>query len=351
MTHAAPPDPQHPPLTGTGNSNATGTSTGTGTATGTRTATAPSPAHRRETAIEVTGLGKRYGDVTAVDDVSFTIERGEVFALLGPNGAGKSTTIEMLEGFRVPSSGNARVLGTDPAKGNADWRARIGVVSQSTADIERFTCREIVAHFGTLYPIPRDVDEVLEAVGLTEKARTSVRKLSGGQQRRVDVALGIIGRPDVLFLDEPTTGFDPEARRHFWTLIEGLRDEGTTILLTTHYLDEAEQLSDRVGVIAKGRLIDLAPMSSIGGPDARTPRVRWVDARGERHDERTTEPGRLVAQLVAETGGEPEALEIHRPNLEDIYLDLIRGAPGTRATDGAAATTASGTERTERGVA
>ncbi|GGA69687.1 ABC transporter [Pseudoclavibacter endophyticus] len=277
-------------------------------------------------AIVVTGLGKRYGELTAVDDVSFTIARGEVFALLGPNGAGKTTTIELLEGFRVPSSGRVRVLGVDPARGDADWRARIGVVSQSSADIERFTCREILAHFASLYPRPRDVDEVLEAVGLTEKARTSVRKLSGGQQRRLDVALGIVGRPEVLFLDEPTTGFDPEARRQFWRLIERLRDEGTTILLTTHYLDEAEHLSDRVGVIARGRLIDLATVALLGGAEARTPIVRWTAANGERRAQRTETPGTLVASLVTAAGAEPDGLEIHRPTLEDIYLDLIHNA-------------------------
>ncbi|MGO2110517.1 MAG: ABC transporter ATP-binding protein [Pseudoclavibacter sp.] len=292
-------------------------------------------------AIEVRALGKRYGDLAAVDDVTFSIARGEVFALLGPNGAGKSTLIKMLEGFRVPSSGTARVLGVDPARGNAEWRGRIGVVSQSTADIERFTCREIVSHFAGLYANPRDVDDVLESVGLTEKARTSVRKLSGGQQRRVDVALGIIGRPEVLFLDEPTTGFDPVARRQFWTLIERLRDEGTTILLTTHYLDEAEHLSDRVGVIARGSLIDIAPVDELGGPDARTPIVRWTGADGRRLEERTEAPTALVARLAADAGGggsvaEVPGLVVHRPSLEDVYLELIRKADARAGDDGEA---------------
>ena len=289
-------------------------------------ASAPSPAP----AIEVSDLAKHYGATRAVDGVSFTIERGEVFALLGPNGAGKSTTIELLEGFRTPTSGRVRVLGVDPAHGDAAWRARIGVVSQSTSDIERFTCREIVAHFAGLYPAPRDVDEVLEATGLREQAGKHVQRLSGGQKRRVDVALGIIGNPELLFLDEPTTGFDPEARRHFWTLVERLRDEGTTILLTTHYLDEADHLSDRVGVIAAGRLIDVAPVGELGGPEARTPVVRWRDAAGTPHEVRTHEPGALVVRLVADAAaegrGEPADLVIHRPSLEDVYLDLIRDA-------------------------
>ena len=278
---------------------------------------------RTRPAVEVTDLHKHYGQLHAVDGVSFTIERGEILALLGPNGAGKSTTIELLEGFRTPTSGEVRVLGEQPAKADAAWRARVGVVSQTTSDIERFSSREIVRHFASLYPNPRDVEETLEACGLGEKAGVRIRGLSGGQRRRLDVALGIIGRPEVLFLDEPTTGFDPEARQVFWTLIERLREEGTTILLTTHYLEEAERLSDRVGVIAAGKLIALAPVAELGGPGARTPVVRWIDEGGVEHEERTSEPGRLIHDLVERSGGEPHGLVVQRPSLDDIYLGLI----------------------------
>src|SRR3954470_820271 len=219
--------------------------------------------------VSVRDLRKTYGAFTALGGVSFDIERGETFALLGPNGAGKSTTIEILEGYRDRSSGEARVLGVDPAKGGLDWKARLGIVLQSTGESGNVTVREQLTHFARFYPNPRDVDEVISAVGLEDKASSLIRKLSGGQRRRVDVALGIIGRPELLFLDEPTTGFDPEARRQFWTLIRLLKSEGTTILLTTHYLDEAAQLSDRAGVIAGGRLIDIGTIDEIGGADAR----------------------------------------------------------------------------------
>lgn len=278
-----------------------------------------------DTAARVDGLVKRYGELAAVDGVSFDIRRGEIFALLGPNGAGKSTTIEILEGFRTATSGRVEVLGSDPAKGDAAWRARIGVVSQTSPDIERFSVREIVRHFASLYPRHRDVEETIARCGLAEKAGARLSKLSGGQKRRVDVALGIIGCPELLFLDEPTTGFDPAARREFWGLISELRDEGTTILLTTHYLDEAEHLADRVGVIAAGKLLELAPLAELGGPQARTPVVRWRDADGTPREQRTHEPASLVARLVAEAGGhEPDAVTIARPSLEDVYLELIR---------------------------
>jgi len=284
--------------------------------------------------VRVRGLTKTYGARRAVDGIDFDIERGEVFALLGPNGAGKSTTIEILEGYRHRTSGDVSVLGVDPAKGGLDWKARLGLVLQSTAETSGVTVREQLAHFASLYPNPRDVDETIDAVGLTEKAGARISKLSGGQQRRVDVALGIIGRPELLFLDEPTTGFDPEARRQFWKLIRSLGDEGTTILLTTHYLDEAAHLGHRAGVIADGRIVALGPIDTLGGDDARVPIVRWVDASGARREERTTEPGRFVASLVAAGGAEPAGLEIIRPSLEDIYLELVGAdADGSFAAD------------------
>lgn len=272
--------------------------------------------------VEVTGLTKHYGDHVALDGVSFTIERGETFALLGPNGAGKSTTIEILEGYRRRTGGEAVVLGRDPGTAGIDWKARIGVVLQSGAEAGAAKVREQLAHFASFYPHARDVDETLAAVGLAEAAGSRVGALSGGQRRRLDVAMGIIGRPELLFLDEPTTGFDPEARRQFWGLIRGLQTEGTTILLTTHYLDEAAELSGRAAVIARGTLIDIGPIDGIGSADARVPVVRWRDDDG-RHEVRTAEPATLVARLVAAEGGEPRDVEIQRPSLEDVYLRLI----------------------------
>ena len=277
-----------------------------------------------DAAVHVRELRKQYGQKTAVDGVSFDIRPGETFALLGPNGAGKSTTIEILEGYRSRTGGEVSVLGIDPAKGGLDWKARLGIVLQSTGETGLVTVAEQLKHFAGFYPNPRDVDEVIAAVGLEAQAKTRIAKLSGGQQRRVDVALGIVGRPELLFLDEPTTGFDPEARRHFWKVIRGLKAEGTTILLTTHYLDEAAQLADRAGVIAAGRLVDIGGIDEIGGADARVPLVRWRDRHGSLHEERTHEPGRVVASVVAAFGGEPDDLEVIRPSLEDIYLQLVR---------------------------
>lgn len=281
-----------------------------------------------DVAVRVHDLHKTYGRKAAVDGVSFDIHHGETFALLGPNGAGKSTAIEILEGYRHRTSGDVRVLGVDPAKGGLDWKARLGIVLQSTGETGLLTVTEQLRHFADFYPNPRDVDEVIAAVGLEAQAKTRVGKLSGGQQRRVDVALGIIGRPELLFLDEPTTGFDPEARQQFWGLIRELKAEGTTILLTTHYLDEAAQLADRAGVIAGGRLVAIGDIDELGGADARVPLVRWTDATGL-HEQRTEEPGLLVASLVSALGHEPEGLEVIRPSLEDVYLQLVRDtAPG-----------------------
>jgi ABC-2 type transport system ATP-binding protein len=212
------------------------------------------------------------------------------------------------------------VLGVDPHRGGIAWKARLGIVLQNTGESGNVTVHEQLSHFAGYYSNPRGVDEVIAAVGLEEKSKTLIRKLSGGQRRRVDVALGIIGRPELLFLDEPTTGFDPEARRAFWDLVRGLKSEGTTILLTTHYLDEAAQLSDRAGIIAGGKLIEMGKIDEIGGADARTPIVRWTDATGPR-EQRTDEPGRVVADLMK--AGEPRNLEVVRPSLEDIYLKLV----------------------------
>lgn len=287
-----------------------------------------------ENVVEVRGLRKRYKDFEAVRGLDFDIRRGETFALLGPNGAGKSTTIEILEGYRDRSAGEVRVLGTDPQHGGLAWKARLGIVLQSTGESGTATVREQLRHFAGLYPNPRDVDEVIAAVGLEEKAGTRISKLSGGQQRRVDVALGIIGRPELLFLDEPTTGFDPEARRQFWTLIRNLRDEGTSILLTTHYLDEAQHLADRGGIIAGGELVALGAIDELGGADARVPIVRWVED-GVPRQERTTEPGAFVARLAAQ--GEPDRLEVIRPSLEDIYLELVGEAAASPALEGSPA--------------
>ncbi|NGN85224.1 ABC transporter ATP-binding protein [Arthrobacter silviterrae] len=267
-------------------------------------------------------LSKSYGGANAVDGVSFEIQEGETFALLGPNGAGKSTTIEILEGYRDRSSGEVSVLGADPAHAGLDWKARLGIVLQSSGESGNVTVLEQLTHFARYYPKPRSVGEVIEAVGLAGKAKTRISKLSGGQRRRVDVALGIIGRPELLFLDEPTTGFDPEARRQFWALIGQLKAEGTTILLTTHYLDEAATLADRAGVIVGGKLVDIGGIDEIGGAQAKVPIVRWRQA-GVGHSQRTAEPSALAARLYAEAGGEVEALDISRPSLEDIYLNLV----------------------------
>jgi ABC-2 type transport system ATP-binding protein len=214
------------------------------------------------------------------------------------------------------------VLGVDPRHGDLAWKSRLGIVLQSSGESGNATVREQIAHFASLYPSPRDVDETIEAVGLTAKARSRIGKLSGGQRRRVDVALGIVGRPELVFLDEPTTGFDPEARHAFWDLVALLKSEGTTILLTTHYLDEAAHLADRAAVIAGGRLLAIGRMDEIGGDEARVPIVQWQED-GARRRLRTTEPARVVAELSARLG-EPTALEVLRPSLEDIYLDLIR---------------------------
>jgi ABC-2 type transport system ATP-binding protein len=224
--------------------------------------------------VRVRGLVKTYGARPAVDGIDLDIFPGEIFALLGPNGAGKTTTVEILEGFRSRDAGEVTVLGYDPAARDRAWRARVGIVLQSTGEAGEITVAELVHHFAGFYPAPRDPDEVIEAVGLTENRGKRAGALSGGQRRRLDVALGIVGHPELLFLNEPTTGFDPQARHAFWELLTSLRAEGTTMLLTTHYLDEAEHLADRVGVIAGGHLLEVNPVNQLGGEERRTPIVR-----------------------------------------------------------------------------
>ncbi len=277
--------------------------------------------------IEVKGLVKSYGDFTAVAGIDLAIETGEIFALLGPNGAGKTTTVEILAGFRAPDSGSVSVLGFNPAtKGDAgrSWRNRIGIVLQTASDAGSFKVREIVKHFSAFYANPRDVDQVIEAVGLTEKRNSLVLELSGGQRRRLDVALGIIGNPELLFLDEPTTGFDPEARRAFWSLIRDLKAGGTTILLTTHYLDEAEELADRVAVISAGKIIEVSTPALLGGRSTAKATVSWMGRSGLESEE-SDNPTAVVTKLAAQFGGEIPELAITRPSLEDIYLKMIGG--------------------------
>jgi ABC-2 type transport system ATP-binding protein len=273
-------------------------------------------------AVRVRGLRRFYGETRAVDGVDLDVVRGEVLALLGPNGAGKTTTTEILEGYRKRDAGDVEVLGVDPAHGDGHWRSRLGIVLQSASDLGDLTVEEAVAHFAGYYPSPRDVGEVIESVGLAEKRRTRGFDLSGGQRRRLDVALGIIGGPELLFLDEPTTGFDPEARREFWELIRGLRGTGTTILLTTHYLDEAEVLADRVGVISRGRLIACDVPARLGGRDESLATVSWR-VGDEVRVEVTHEPTRVVQELAGRFDGEVPSLSVHRPSLEDVYLSLI----------------------------
>ena len=275
--------------------------------------------------IEVKGLKKSYGDVHAVRGVDLEIAQGEIFSLLGPNGAGKTTTVEILEGFRTRDSGTVSVLGFDPqtiGHESRQWRNRIGIVLQSSADAGDLTVLETIQHFSGYYSNPRAVDEVIYSVGLIEKESALIRTLSGGQRRRLDVALGIIGNPELLFLDEPTTGFDPEARRSFWALIQKLRSDGTTILLTTHYLDEAEALADRVAVINNGVIIEVSTPAELGGRATSQATVAWRDGEVIK-SELSDNPTELVATLSSRFGGEVPELVVSRPSLEDIYLEMI----------------------------
>jgi ABC-2 type transport system ATP-binding protein len=296
-------------------------------------------------AIEVRGLRKSYGEFVAVHDLSFAVEEGEVLAVLGPNGAGKTTTVEILEGYRDRSGGEVSVLGFDPAHGGSDFRARIGIVLQGGGFDPYLTVREMLTMYGGYYPAPRAVDEVIDLVGLTEKAGSRVRTLSGGQQRRLDLGLGLIGDPQLLFLDEPTTGFDPSARRHAWDLVRRMCDLGKTVLLTTHYMEEAQALADRVVVIAAGAKVAEGTPESIGGRATAEVHIRFaLPASAQISDLPaavatggvTEEPGRVVVirsshptpvlhELTAWALGRGEelvGLTVERPSLEDVYLQL-----------------------------
>ncbi|MFY1693125.1 ABC transporter ATP-binding protein [Plantactinospora sp. WMMB782] len=278
-----------------------------------------------EPAILVADLRKSYRGRPAVAGIDLTIGRGEVFALLGPNGAGKTTTVEILEGHRRRDSGRVRVLGVDPALGRPDWKARIGIVLQRSDDLTQggaLTVRDWTRAIAACFPNSRDPDEVIELVGLTDRRDARAAYLSGGQRRRLDVALGIVGRPELLFLDEPTTGFDPEARRRFWDLIADLARSGTTILLTTHYLEEAEQLADRIAVLVDGRIVDIGPPQTLGGRATAPATVRWLSPDGPR-SVRTGTPAKLVAELATEYGPDVPGLAVERPSLEETYLRMI----------------------------
>lgn len=308
--------------------------------------------------IEVRDLHKQYGTVAAVDGLSFHVEAGEVYALLGENGAGKSTAVEILEGHRRATSGSVEVLGVDPGSAGRGFRDRIGIVLQSSGVEAEFTVREVVEVYGGCYRSPRPIDEVIALVGLEEKVDERVASLSGGQRRRVDLALGIVGRPEVLFLDEPTTGFDPSARRQSWDLIEALGADGTTVLLTTHYLDEAEHLASRVGVLSRGKLIaegtpdelinrvsgtvvSFTVPESIGTGDAATmfasvigAEVRVSGRLVEANVDRPTEAVHRLTGWAIEAGVELDSLSVGRASLEDVYLSL---AEADRTVDGPAA--------------
>ncbi|WP_078901009.1 ABC transporter ATP-binding protein [Actinacidiphila yeochonensis] len=286
-----------------------------------------------EYAVRVRGLRKRYGEVAAVDGVDLDIRRGEVFGVLGPNGAGKSTTVGILLGHRARDGGQVAVLGEDPERAGRAWRARIGVVWQDESAAEELTVAETLRHFAGYYPCPRDPEEVIALVGLEDRAGSRSKQLSGGQRRRLDVALGVIGRPELLLLDEPTTGFDPVARRRFWALVRTLADEGTTIVLTTHYLEEAEELADRLAVIAAGRVRAVGEPATLAGRARAAATVRWTEPGGGPRELVTATPTAEVAALARRFGGEVPELRVIRPTLEDVYLELIetgKGAGGDR---------------------
>jgi ABC-2 type transport system ATP-binding protein len=292
-------------------------------------------------AIEVRDLHKRYGDFEAVRGIDISVAGGEVFGLLGPNGAGKTTTVEILEGYRERTSGEVSVLGHDPGLRESALRKRIGIVLQSSGIYNHLTPREALRHWAGFYPHPRDVEEVLSLVGLGEKANVRTRKLSGGQSRRLDFALALVGDPQLIFLDEPTTGFDPEARRAAWETIRSLRELGKTILLTTHYLDEAQALADRVAIVKDGRILAIGPPRELGAhppgahpPGAHPPgaahyRVAYRNGDGELVEVETDDPTRTLHELTAEAlarGERLEELSVGRPTLEDVYLELTADA-------------------------
>jgi len=278
-------------------------------------------------AIRVSDLRKSYGDHEAVRGISFDIREGEVFGLLGPNGAGKTTTVEILEGYRARDGGDVEVLGFDPARGEVAYRERIGVVLQQSQLFPNLTVAETHRMFAGYYEHPRDIDEVIQLVGLAEKRDARIKTLSGGQKRRLDLGVALVGDPDLIFLDEPTTGFDPAARRVAWELIRSLRSLGKTILLTTHYLDEAEQLADRVAVLREGRIIRKGTPAELTG-EAHETEIRYR-RNGREVVIRTTEPTKVLHELTGKAlaqGRELEALTIRRPTLEDVYLLLTEDA-------------------------
>jgi ABC-2 type transport system ATP-binding protein len=277
------------------------------------------------TAIEVRGLRKSYDGVEAVRGIDFEVAGGEVFGLLGPNGAGKTTTVEILEGYRSRDGGHVSVLGYDPGRAERAFRERIGVVLQQSELWPNLTVREIHAVFAGYYRRPRDVDEVVGLVGLADKADARVKTLSGGQKRRLDLGVSLVGDPDLVFLDEPTTGFDPAARRNAWTLVRSLRSLGKTVFLTTHYLDEAQQLADRVAVLRGGEIVGIGRPADLTGA-AHATEIRYL-RNGEPVVVQTEEPTRVLHELTEAAlaeGRELHGLEVRRPSLEDVYLELVR---------------------------
>jgi ABC-2 type transport system ATP-binding protein len=286
-----------------------------------------------DSVISVRGLRKSYGDVEAVRGIDLEVEAGEVFAFLGPNGAGKTTTVEILEGYLVPDAGEISVLGSDPRHADRAWRERIGIVLQSCRLDPYLTVRESLELYAGYYGSPRSVEETMELVGLGAKADARTGGLSGGQQRRLDVGMALIGDPELLFLDEPTTGFDPSARRQAWEAIAGLRDLGKTIFLTTHYLDEAQRLADRVAVIARGQVVARGTPEDLGGREDRPTTISYrID--GEQRTLQTTKPVEALHELTGRALSEGlrlEALEATRPNLEDVYLALTAEDDGEEA--------------------
>jgi ABC-2 type transport system ATP-binding protein len=300
-------------------------------------------------AIEVRDLRKTYGEFEAVRGIDFEVRRGEIFGLLGPNGAGKTTTVEILEGYRTRSGGDVRVLGADPGDRPRELRARVGIVLQSTGIYRHIRVREALEHFGSMYPHPRDVDEVIALSGLEGKEQAMARTLSGGQLRRLDLALALIGDPELIFLDEPTTGFDPAARRNAWKTILSLRALGKTVLLTTPYLDEAQALADRVAIIKDGRiLIEGAPRDLGAAGDAAPYRIVYRSEDGRLVEQETDDPTTLLHELTGQAlarGSRLESLSVSRPTLEDVYLQLTAGAPEAAEPDVEAETARHGGRR------
>jgi ABC-2 type transport system ATP-binding protein len=309
--------------------------------------TAGEGAVRTEPVIRVQGLQKRYGERQAVGGIDLEVGRGEIFAFLGPNGAGKTTTVEILEGFRQATAGSVEVLGQDPRKAPGSWRARLGIVLQESGAEPGLTVRECVALYAGYYPAPRNIDETVALVGLAAQADERASKLSGGQRRRLDVALALIGDPELIFLDEPTTGFDPSARRAAWGVVDGLRRLGKTIFLTTHYMEEAERLADRIAVIAAGRIVAEGTPQTLGGRQLEAAQIRFRLPSGVSYERlpsrlaervQSHEDGRLrlsstsvtadvhkLAGWALDHGLELDSLEVSRPTLEDVYLQLTQG--------------------------